>query len=107
METSYHVISHSPGTLIGMLSFHSPPLYHSGELGSRAIMLPPVGTGSGSAKIPCGPFTALMMSFSGKWRSALDQSTGGICGARSNMREAAIRFCCEVLGGNIGRTVFC
>src|SRR5512133_1625761 len=49
-DTSYHDVNHSPGILMGMLSCHSPPLYHAGSLGARFIIAPPVGTGIASAK---------------------------------------------------------
>src|SRR5262249_15278867 len=106
-ETSYHDMNQNPGMLIFMLSCHSPPLYQAGSLGARVIMAPPVSTGMGSAKIPCGPSTALMMSFSGKCASALDQSTGGNCCARSNDFDTRITSSCDVVGGSMGRTWFC
>src|SRR5215470_17900558 len=106
-DTSYHDMNQKPGTLTFMLSFHKPPLYHAGSLGARSIIAPPVSTGMGSAKIPCGPSTAFKMSFSGRCARAFDQSTGGICCARSNDFETRIRSSCEVPGGNAGRTWFC
>src|SRR5207248_8211354 len=68
---------------------------------------PPVSTGILSAKIPGGPSTALMISFSGRCRRACDQSTGGNCCDRSKDFDARIKSSCEVFGGNIGRTWFC
>ena len=105
--TSYHDMNQSPGTSMRMLSLNRPPRYHAESPGVRAIMAPPVATGIESAKMPRGPLTALMMFCSGSVRSALAQSTGGICGARSKRREAATRSCCEVPGGKLGRTWFC
>src|SRR5262245_4657435 len=48
-DTSYQDMNQSPGTLIFILSWKSPPLYHAGELGVRWIIRPPVGTGIESA----------------------------------------------------------
>src|SRR5215831_13767235 len=106
-DTSYHDMNQRPGTLIFMLSFHKPPLYHAESLGARWIIAPPVSTGMGSAKIPCGPSTAFKMSISGRCASAFDQSTGGNCWARSNDFDTRIRSSCEVPGANTGRTWFC
>src|SRR5260370_19698953 len=107
METSYQDMNQNPGTLMGMLSCHSPPRYHAGSLGARLIMAPPVETSMRSAKIPCGPSTAFMMSCSGRCCSALDQSTRGSCCARSNDFETRIKSSCDRFAGNIGRTWFC
>ncbi len=60
-----------------MLSFHNPPLYQAGSLGVRAIMLPWVTPGVTSAKMPLPAPTDFRMSFSGKYHTAFDQSTGG------------------------------
>src|SRR5262245_7048535 len=106
-ETSYHDMNQNPGTLIFMLSCHSPPLYHAGSFGSRLIIAPPVETGILSAKMPRGPPTSLMMSMTGRCLSASAQFTGGICGARSNILDARINSSCDVFDGNIGRTWFC
>src|ERR1035437_753110 len=106
-ETSYHDMNQRPGTLMRMLSWKSPPRYHAGSFGARLIIAPPVATGMESAKIPFGPSTALMMSRSGSVQNAFDQSTGGLCSARSNDFERRTRSCCDVFGGNIGRTWFC
>src|SRR5215475_13859790 len=57
--------------------------------------------------MPLGPSTAAIKSFSGRCSNALAQSTGGICGAKSNIFEALIKSACEVFGGNMGRTWFC
>src|SRR4030095_8104769 len=102
-DTSYQDINQNPGMLIFMLSCHNPPLYQAGSLGARSIIAPPVATGMRSAKIPFGPFAAFMMSFTGRTRSAFDQSTGGDCCARSNDFAARIKSSCDVPGGNIGR----
>src|SRR5437016_14565668 len=107
MDRSYHDINQNPGTLIFMLSCHKPPLYHTGSFGARSIMAPPVSTGILSAKIPCGPSTALMISFSGRCHSAFDQSTGGNCCDRSKDVEPRIKSSCEVFGPNVVRTWFC
>src|SRR2546429_7075410 len=48
--------------------------------------------------------SALMISFSGRCRSACDQSTGGNCCERSKAFDARIKSSCDVLGGNIGRS---
>src|SRR5579862_7615594 len=81
VETSYQVMNQKPGTLMGIVSdCQRPPLRHAGSFGVRSIIAPPVGTGILSAKMPLGPSTAAMMSFSGRCASAVDQSTGGICG---------------------------
>src|SRR5678815_1795127 len=106
-ETSYHDMYQSPGMLMGMSSCHSPPLYQAGSFGARWFIPPPVAAGISSAKIPCGPSTAFMMSCSGRCQSAVDQSIGGSCCARSKAFDARIRSACDVPGGNIGRTWFC
>ena len=62
------------------------------------------GVGILSLKMPLGPSTAEMMSFSGRCSKALAQSMGGICGARSNIFEALMRSACEGSFGNMGRT---
>src|SRR5215472_3641436 len=103
-DTSYQDMNQNPGTLIFILSFHSPPLYQAGSLGVRRIIAPPVSTGMGSAKIPWGPSTAFRMSISGRWVRALDQSTGGNCCARSKDLDTRINSSCDVPGGNMGRT---
>src|ERR1035437_6930868 len=82
-DTSYHDMNQKPGTLIFISSCHKPPRYHAGSLGARLIMAPPVETSARSAKMPAGPPTDFMMSATGRCVSAFDQSTGGICGARS------------------------
>ena len=66
MDTSYHDMNQKPGTLMGLSSCHNPPRYHAASLGVRLIIAPPVETSSRSAKIPCGPSTALIMSCSGR-----------------------------------------
>src|SRR5436853_212842 len=96
-------MNQNPGTLIVMLSCHNPPLYQAGSFGVRSIIAPPVSTGMESAKTPCGPSTALMMSLTGRCRSACDQSTGGNCCDKSNDFEARIKSSCDVFGGNMGR----
>src|ERR1035437_8399495 len=103
MDTSYHERTKNQGTLMGCSSCHKPPLYQAGSLGVRLIIAPPVSTGILSAKLPCGPSTALIISITGRCCSALDQSMGGNCCARSNAFEARIKSSCEVFGGNIGR----
>src|SRR5580698_10297966 len=105
VETSYQVMNQKPGTLMGMVSdCQMPPLRHAGSLGVRSIMAPPVVFGILSEKMPFGPSTAEMRSFSGRCSKALAQSMGGICGARSNIFEALINSFCVVPLGNIGRT---
>jgi hypothetical protein len=106
-DTSYHDMNHRPGTFSAMSSCHRPPLRQASEAGSRCCIMPPVSTGILSAKIPRGPPTFLMMSCVGRCHNALSQSTGGIRGARSNSRDAAIRSSRGVSFGNIGRTWFC
>ena len=106
-DTSYHDMNHSPGTFSGMLSCHSPPLVQAGSLGVRRTIAPPVGTPILSAKMPFGPSAAFRMSCIGSVHSILSQSTGGICGARSNRREAATRSSRLVSIGNCGRIWFC
>ena len=106
-DTSYHDMNQSPGMLIGMVSCQRPPLYHAGSLGARFIIAPPVGTGIESAKMPCGPSTALMMSMVGSFQNAFAQSTGGRRCARSYDFDARINSSCVVPRGNIGRTWFC
>src|SRR5258705_11348487 len=108
VETSYQVMNQKPGRLMGIVSdCQMPPLRHARSLGARSIMAPPVVLGILSAKIPLGPSTAEMMSFSGRCSKALAQSMGGICGARSNIFDALMRSACEVFLGNMGRTWFC
>src|SRR5438309_1922183 len=108
VETSYQVMNQKPGTLMGIVSdCQMPPLRHAGSFGVRSIMAPPVVSGILSEKMPLGPSILEMMSFSGKCSKALAQSTGGICGARSNIFEALMRSACDVLLGNMGRTWFC
>src|SRR5215471_17236189 len=87
-ETSYQDMNQKPGTLIFMPSCHSPPRYHAASLGALLIIAPPVETSARSAKIPAGPSTDFMMSATGRCFSASAQSTGGICGARSNSFDA-------------------
>ncbi len=106
-DTSYHDMNQSPGMLMGMDSCHNPPLYQAGSLGARFIIAPPVGTGMESAKMPCGPSTALMRSIVGRCQNALAQSTGGCRSARSNDFDARMRSSCDAFRGNIGRTWFC
>src|SRR6266496_1637523 len=106
-DTSYQDINQNPGMLIFMLSCHNPPLYQAGSFGARSIIAPPVATGMRSAKMPVGPPTAFIMSFTGRWRRAFDQSTGGNCWARSNDFDARINSSWDASGGNIGRTWFC
>ena len=60
-----------PGTLIFMSSCHRPPDTTPDRSASRLIIAPPVATGIESAKIPCGPSTALMMSISGRCQQRL------------------------------------
>ena len=103
-DTSYHDMNHRPGTSSFMSSCHRPPFRHASEAGSRCCIMPPVSTGIRSAKMPRGPPTLLRMSCVGRCHRALSQSTGGMRGARSNSREAAIRSACGVSFGNIGRT---
>src|ERR1700751_1035555 len=92
VETSYQVMNQNPGTLIGIVSdCQIPPLRHAGSFGVRSIIAPPVVLGILSEKIPLGPPTAEMMSFSGRCSNAFAQSTGGICGARSNIFDAWMR----------------
>ena len=100
-------MNQNPGTLIVLSSCQSPPRYQAGSFGVRLIIAPPVATSMRSAKIPCGPSTALMMSISGRCQSAFDQSTGGNCCARSNDFDARIKSSWDVFGGNIGRAWFC
>src|ERR1700728_2947355 len=97
VETSYQVMNQKPGTLMGMVSdCQMPPLRQAGSLGVRSIMAPPVVLGILSEKMPRGPSTAEMMSFSGRCSKALAQSMGGSCGARSKSLEALMRSACEV-----------
>src|SRR5215510_6167957 len=97
-------MNQNPGMLIFMLSCHNPPLYQAGSFGARSIIAPPVSTGILSAKIPRGPSTDFMMSFTGRYRSAFDQSTGGDCCARSKDFDARIRSSCDAFGGKVGLT---
>src|SRR5579862_413184 len=98
-------MNQKPGMLIGMVSdCQMPPLRHAGSLGVRSIIAPPVVFGILSLKMPFGPSIEAKISFAGRCWNALAQSTGGICGARSNIFEALIRSACEVSLGNMGRT---
>src|ERR1700756_1909708 len=105
VETSYQVMNQKPGTLIGMVSdCQMPPLRHAGSFGERSIIAPPVVLGILSEKMPLGPSIFEMMSFSGRCSNAFAQSTGGICGARSNIFEVLMRSAWDVFFGNMGRT---
>src|SRR5207247_10305640 len=96
-------MNQNPGTLIFMLSCHKPPLYQAGSFGARSIIAPPVSAGTFSAKIPCGPSTALMISFSGRCLNACDQSTGGNCCDRSTDFDTRTPSSCAVVCGTLGR----
>src|SRR5262245_50013099 len=75
-DTSYHDMNQRPGTLIFILSWNNPPLYHAGSFGARWIIAPRVAIpGMESEKIPFGPSTFLMRSFSGRYQKFFAQST--------------------------------
>ena len=92
-------MNQKPGTLMGMLSCHRPPRYHAGSLGVRLIMAPPVETSMRSAKMPCGPSTALMMSISGRCAQRL----GPIDGRHLRRQVEQLRGADEIFLRGVGR----